>query len=77
MNTRKLLSTLATAALILFGSSLLSACSDSLVGESPEATIESTDLRAGKQLERYFREVPPAPQDDNSTATDSTSAPAK
>ncbi len=77
MNTRKLLSTVATAGLILVGSSLLSACTDSFVGEGPEMTVETTEFRAGKQLERYFLPPPPPPPGEGTsshttTASDST-----
>ena len=78
MNTRKLLSTLATAGLILSGSTLISACSEDFVGESPQMTLEDADLQAGKQIERYFLPPPPPPPGDapdgsRTSSSDSTS----
>ncbi|MDX1740807.1 MAG: hypothetical protein R3178_05910 [Rhodothermales bacterium] len=79
MNIRKLASTLATAVLLLAGSSLLSACADSFVADGPEMAEQSIDVQSGKQIERYFLPPPPPPDDGTtsgsrtSTATDSTS----
>lgn len=74
MTSRKLLSTLATAGLILFGSSLLSACADSFVGDSSEMTFEQTDLQAGKQIERYFLPPPPPPPGEGTTSNSTTAS---